>query len=127
MRFDYTRIGDNFFPMLDVELISSGESVVTKAYIDSGATYSIFKKELAEILNIDVESGKKMFPIGIGGHICAYVHKIKMKVDDVDFVTDVLISDELLVRFNILGRIGLFDHFKICFDDKNRALELIEL
>ena len=126
MRFDYTRIGDNFFPMLDVELISSGESVVTKAYVDSGATYSIFKKELAEILNIDVESGKKIFPIGIGGHICAYVHEINMKVGDAEFKTEVLISDELLVRFNILGRIGLFDHFKICFDDKNRALELIE-
>ncbi len=108
-------------------MISSEESVVTKAYVDSGATYSIFKKELAEILNIDVESGKKMFPIGIGGHICAYIHTIKMKVRDTEFDTDVLISDELLVRFNILGRIGLFDHFKVCFDDKGKVLELIEI
>ena len=127
MKFDYTQIGENFYPLIDVELISLTDSVITKAYVDSGATYSIFKMEIAEILNIDVESGKKIFPIGIGGHICAYIHNVRMKVGDVEFDTDVLISDELLVRFNILGRIGLFDRFKICFEDKSRVLELTEI
>ncbi|MDI6917454.1 MAG: hypothetical protein QMC80_06620 [Thermoplasmatales archaeon] len=37
---------------------------------------------------------------------------------------DVLFSDELTVRFNLLGRISLFDRFKVCFDDTERVLTL---
>jgi hypothetical protein len=36
-----------------------------------------------------------------------------------------LFSDELLVKFNLIGRVGLFDIFRICFDDVEKKLILI--
>jgi len=28
-------------------------------------------------------------------------------------------SDKLGIRFNLLGRSGIFGHFKVCFDEKD--------
>lgn len=126
LKFDYTRIGDHYFPLIDVELISPKNSVITKAYVDSGATYSIYKREIADILDIDFKKGQKMYPFGIGGHICAYLHLIKIRVETTEFECDVLFSEELLIKFNIVGRKGFFDRFKVCFDDKQKMIELVK-
>jgi len=126
LKFEYTRIGKNYFPMIDVELISPKNSVITKAYVDSGATYSLFKSELAELIDIDYKKGKKLYPVGIGGHICAYLNKLKMKVGNIEFKCEIMFSDELIVRFNIIGRKGFFENFKVCYDETNNIIELFK-
>lgn len=65
-----------------------------------------------------------MFPIGIGGHICAYTHRIKLSIEKEEFECNVLFSDEFIVKFNLLGRVGLFDKFKVFFEDKEKNLSL---
>lgn len=126
MKFDYTKIGEAYFPLVDVELIYKKNSVITKGYINSGASHSIFKSGLAEILKLDFKKGKRMYPADIGGHICAYLNEIKIKVGDIKFDAKILFSDEFVVRFNLLGRLGLFEQFKVCFDERNKFVELIK-
>jgi len=37
-----------------------------------------------------------------------------------------LFSDEFMVKFNLLGRAGIFDRFRVCFDDPEKKLYLYE-
>jgi hypothetical protein len=93
----------------------------------AGASYCIFKSELAEILQLYYKNGEKIYPAGIGGHICAYLNDIGIRIGDTEFDTKVLFSDELVVRFNLLGRVGLFEQFKIYFDERKRYVELTKI
>lgn len=124
LRIEYERVGTRFFPIIDVEIFHKDKSIATKAYVDSGATYSIFNADLADILELDYKKGKKYYPIGIGGHICAYLNKVTLKIKDFDIPCEILFSDEFVVKFNLLGRVGLFDRFRICFDDQEKFLYL---
>lgn len=124
LKFEYERVGDSFFPVINVELIHEDKSIITKAYVDSGAMYSIFNADLADVLELDYKKGKKIYPLGIGGHICANINDIILKIEDAEIPCKVLFSDEFVVKFNLLGRIGLFDRFRICFDDQERSLYL---
>lgn len=97
-KIKYERVGDKFFPIANVELTYKDNSVVTKAYVDSGATYSIFNAELADILGLDYKKGELTYPIGIGGHICAYLNKIMITIQEVKIPCGVLFSDEFVVN-----------------------------
>jgi len=126
LKIEYERVGSRFFPIIDLEISHKDKSIATKAYVDSGAGYSIFNAELADILELDYKKGKKIYPMGIGGHICAYLNEVRLKIRDFDIPCKVLFSDEFVVRFNLIGRTGLFDSFRVCFDDKERFLYLYE-
>ncbi len=107
-----------------VELIYGDKTFFTRAYVDSGATYSMFNSEIADYLGLEYMNGKKLYPLGIGGHICAYLNDLTLKVKDVEFSCGILFSDEFIVKFNLLGRNGFFSQFMVCFDDDKRILSL---
>ncbi|MCL4390364.1 MAG: hypothetical protein M1484_05230 [Patescibacteria group bacterium] len=73
----YKSLQDQYFPVIPITL-SSGktEKFDTTALIDSGATISVFKIDLAKQLKIDVEKGKEIFLGGVGGRIRGYIHEL---------------------------------------------------
>ena len=99
---------------------------LTRAYVDSGASFSIFNAEIAEYLGLDYRKGNKIYPAGVGGHICAYINEILITIPNIEIWCKVLFSDEFTVKFNLLGRAGIFDRFKVCFDDPEKKLYLYE-
>lgn len=94
------------------------------ALIDSGATVSIFKAEVAETLGINIEEGKEIYLGGVGGHIKGYLHKIKVEIAGKKFLCPIVFSREYLVSFNLLGRQEFFKNFRIIFEEKNKLLIL---
>ncbi|MEW6069928.1 MAG: hypothetical protein AB1485_04865 [Candidatus Thermoplasmatota archaeon] len=124
IKIKYEQIGAKFFPVINIRLIAKNRAITTKAYVDSGATYSIFNAGLARILQVDYKRGKKVYPLGVSGHICAYLCNIKMGIEDVEIPCEVLFSDEIVTKFNIIGRCGIFEKFRVCFDDVERTLYL---
>jgi hypothetical protein len=44
--FSYLKKGDQAYPLIDVEMIGPKGSLVVYGLIDSGATFSIFRKEI---------------------------------------------------------------------------------
>ncbi|MFQ6137411.1 MAG: hypothetical protein ACE5PM_09575 [Candidatus Hydrothermarchaeales archaeon] len=124
--FRYEEVAGKFFPIISVAIESNGKGILTRAYVDSGASFSIFDSQVAEYLDIDFRKGEKVFPRGIGGHICAYLNPVTIYIEDIGIPCKVLFSDELVVKFNLLGRAGFFDRFKVCFDDKEEILHLYE-
>lgn len=94
------------------------------ALVDSGATVSIFKAEVAEALGINIETGEEIWLGGVGGHIKGYLHKLKVEIAGKSFVCPIVFSREYTVSFNLLGREVVFKQFRIIFEEKKNLLKL---
>jgi hypothetical protein len=57
--------------------------------------------------------------VGDGGLIPAYLHNLTVQLGAEKFVAPLGFSERLGVGFNLLGRTGVFDRFKVCFDEQN--------
>ena len=57
-----------------------------------------------------------------GGFIPVYLHDIEVQMGAERFIAKVGFSEKLGVGFNLLGRAGIFDRFKICFQESQGIL-----
>lgn len=122
--FDYVRIGNKFFPIIPFLIKTERESVPVNALVDSGATISLFNADVGRALKIDIEKGKKFYPVGISGKILTYIHEVILKICDYEIKTKVAFTDELAVKINLLGRENIFENFSILFNDKLKKIVL---
>ena len=122
--FSYLKKGYQYFPVIEIKLKKSRKELTVKALVDSGASFSIFRPEIADYLGIVIEQGKPTYLTGIGGRILGYFHKIPIEVGKKKFVLDLVFSKEFTVSFNILGRNNFFVPFLITFDEKFRKTKL---
>ena len=118
---DYT---GELFPVVELFVIHKTLASKTLALIDSGATISIFREDVAKELNIKIENGKEIYLGGVGGRIKGFIHQLKVEVAGETFVCPVVFSYEYLVSFNLLGRDGFFKRFKITFDEKKNQVKV---
>lgn len=115
----------NGLPAIDVELIGPKRTLLIVALVDSGAIFSLFKAQIAEILGIALEKGKKLELSGIGGKIKGYLHLVPVRVNGVKFECKIIFSKEMAENINLLGRDNFFLPFLITFNEKNQKI-LIE-
>lgn len=91
-----------------------------EAYVDSGATYSVFTVQVADRLGLAYRSGRRTYvQVGDGSFIPVYLHDLEIQVGKHRLTAPLGFSDRLGVRFNLLGRVGIFNHFKVCFDEES--------
>lgn len=129
MRFPYYQIKEGYFaPIIPLKIYGRDGWLGFEAYIDSGASYSIFGAQRAEILGLDYLRGERVFlTVGDVGLIEVYLHSLKIELADRIFVAKIGFSKQLGVGFNLLGRKSFFDYFRICFDDLHRFVEFTPL
>jgi len=125
MKFYYRELSKGqFAPIVNLEVWSDGRWIGIEAYVDSGATYSIFHTDVAEIMSLDYRQGRKiMIRVGDGKQIPVYLHKLPVQFAGHKFTAVIGFSQSLGVGFNLLGRVDFFDRFRICFNDKENFLE----
>jgi hypothetical protein len=123
--YSYFKRENQYYPLIDVELFGPKENLMVKALIDSGASCSLFRPEIANYLGIPVNVGRKLYFQGIKGKIIGYLHQITVRLDNKKFNCYIAFSNELDVSFNILGRNNFFLLFLITFNEKNQRI-LIE-
>ncbi len=116
--FPYLKKGDQAYPLIDVEMIGPRGSLVVKALVDSGATFSLFRPEIARYVGVSVNSGQRLYFQGIKGRILGYLHQVPVRVNGERFTCSIAFSPELEVSFNILGRNNFFLPFLITFNEK---------
>lgn len=126
MRFPYYHVNvEEFEPIVTLKVLGKEGWVELEAYIDSGASFSIFHKDRADVLGINYETGQEIFvTVGDGGLLKVYLHKLKVELANEKFTASMGFSNQLGVGFNLLGRKSFFDRFLICFNDKKRFVEL---
>ncbi len=122
--FDYEKIGTKFYPMIPILLGRGNSWVPVSALLDSGATISILNGDVGRALDINIENGERIEPLGIGGKIIAFIHKIKLKINGSVIEAEVAFTDELSVPLNLLGRKGIFESFLVCFNDREKKVIL---
>lgn len=114
----------NSFPVIPLSLEFAAKKKEFFALIDSGATVSIFRSEVAESLGINIEKGKEIYLGGVGGRIKGFLHRLTIEVAGKRFVCPIVFSRDYLVSFNLLGREGFFKRFRITFEEKKNYLKL---
>ena len=126
--YPYLKLRERFFPIIPIKLVSNDIIVDTLAYLDSGASVSLFRIDIANHMDIDIENGEKIQLEGISGKIIVYIHKLKIIVSDLEFILRIGFSEEYVASFNLLGRDNFFAKFLITFDEIKRKiiLETIE-
>ena len=125
LNFPYkTDAQGNTFPVIPLSLKFGNKKKEFFALVDSGATISIVRAEIADSLGIEVNSGKEIYLGGVGGRIKGYVHKLETEIAGKTFVCPIVFSYEYLVSFNLLGRAEFFKRFRITFEEKNKHLIL---
>lgn len=113
-----------FFPIIPLSFHFRNKGKRVFALIDSGATVSIFRSEVADALGVTIEDGKEIFLGGVGGHIRGYIHNLNIEVARKSFVCPIVFSREYTVSFNLLGREAFFTQFAITFEEKKQRVEL---
>jgi len=127
MRFQYQQRHGKFLPIIPIKLKSvGGEWITFDAFVDSGASYTLFTAEIGEILGLDVENGEKIYvTVGDGSLITVYLHELEVKIGEKTFKATIGFSKQLGIGFNIIGRKDFFEKFKICFDERAKIVEFI--
>jgi hypothetical protein len=125
MNFPYIFLERRHLPIVPIEL-KGEEWIELRVYVDSGASYSIFHADVAEILGIVYKNDDKGHMItGDGVKIPVYMHDIEVRFAEEEFTAKIGFSDKLKIGFDILGREGFFDRFVFCFDDREGILKVI--
>jgi hypothetical protein len=123
--FGYFKKNNYYYPVIDIFIRNIGNTKSFRALVDSGATFSVFNIEVAELLDVNIEKGLPIYLEGIGGRILGYVHKLKISIDNKKFFDcKIIFSSEVRVSFNLLGRDNFFEPFVISFYEKQKKIIL---
>lgn len=121
--FRYKPLRGRLSPMITIGVKLGTTWYPVEAYVDSGAAYTVLRAQLAEGVGFDYRAGERVYvQVGDGSFIPIYLHDVEVQVGIDRFVAKIGFSDKLGVAFGLLGRMGIFDRYRICFNDKQGAL-----
>jgi len=128
MKYEYQFAEGRFLPIITIKLQGKNGWINSTAYLDTGASYSLFHTDIAEILGIPIEKGElSEMTVGDGNTLKVYLHKIKVQIADEEFFATIGFSKGIGIGFNIVGTRDIFDKFIICFHQKERYIQFTPL
>lgn len=110
--------------IVPLELRLGDKTVRTDAYVDTGATFCVFKRELATALGIDVETGTPLRLSTVTGSFDAYGHMLTLETLDYTFDVTVFFAAHDGFTRNVLGRRGWLDQVRLGIVDYESKLYL---
>lgn len=96
-----------------VALRFAGEIVRVDAFVDTGATFCVFKREHAASLAIDVESGTSLRVGTVTGSFDAYGHTVTLETLGYLFESIIYFAAHDGLPYNVLGRRGWLDRIRL--------------
>lgn len=121
--FNYKSFKGRLMPLITIGLKVEGKWYPLEVYVDSGSFYSLFQAKIAEGIGFNYKRGKReLLRVGDGGLISAYLHDLEVQLGEDRFMAQVGFSDKLGVGFNLLGRVSVFEKFKICFEEGKKII-----
>ena len=122
--YPYVKFRNQYFPLIPLRIEFQKKHLNTLALVDSGASISLFKPEIATQLGIRIEKGKEILLEGISGKISIYLHQVSFQVGEKRFVATIGFSEEYTASFNLIGRKDFFTYFLITFDERRQRIKL---
>jgi predicted aspartyl protease len=105
-------------PVIEVGIVYNGLTTTDFAIIDSGSTFSLFSREIADELGIAVLKGRVQKLTTLGGPIIAYGHEVVVEIiPSFQYQTEILFSEYPIPR-NLLGHQGFLSQIAIALRSK---------
>jgi len=118
----------HYAPIVYLQAWTGNRWLYLQAYVDSGASWSVFHADVAQLLGIRLHKAKRRYiALGNGSVIPIYLAHIKVRFAGLEFLAPAGFSDALRVGFNLLGRAGFFTRFAVSFNDRARLLTVTRL
>jgi len=115
-------------PIVYLQVWTGNRWLYLQAYVDSGASWSVFHLDVAELLGVNLRRAqRRSITLGNGNVLPIYLQRIKVRFAGEEFSVPAGFSDALRVGFNLLGRAGFFNRFAMCFNDRARSLTVTPL
>ena len=112
-----------YAPIVYLQAWTGNRWLYLQAYVDSGASWTIFHSDVAQLLGLKFSHAKRRYmALGNGSVIPIYLARVRVRFAGREFIVPAGFSDALKVGFNLLGRAGFFDRFTMCFNDRARLL-----
>ena len=129
LAFKYSRLpGKEPAPIIPIQIKGRGGWIKSWAYVDSGATFSIFGRTDAERLGLNIDkSPGAMVTVGDGGQIPVVIYRLPIKVGKIGFQVSIGFSARLGVGFNLIGRKDFFERFDVTFSERKQEIHLTPL
>ncbi len=129
VQFPYLRDANGHHaPIVYLQVWTGNRWLYLQAYVDSGASWSVFHLDVAELLGIKLSQAKRRYvSLGNGAVLPIYLQLIRIRFAGEEFVVPAGFSDALHMGFNLMGRAGFFNRFAMCFNDRARTLTVTRL
>ncbi len=128
MKFRYKKYGPNILrPVIPIEIVYQNIQVPYEVLIDSGADSNIFDAQIAEILGLNLLSGKVAEVAGITGkEEKYYIHYLDLKIGGHLYKNVEVGFLKQMSRFGygVVGQNGFFNLFAVKFDLIKEEVEL---
>ena len=112
-------------PIVYLQVRAVNRWLYLQAYVDSGASWTIFHADVAQLLGITLSRvTRRYMALGNGSVIPIYLCRVRVRFAGAEFTVPAGFSDALKTGFNVLGRSGFFDRFVMCFHDRARLLSV---
>ena len=99
--------------ILPVVLRADSEEVGVDAFLDTGSTFCVFRRQLAEMLGLDVESGERVRLNTATVGFDAYGHTLTLETLGYSFDVMVYFAAHEGFARNVLGRRGWLDQVRL--------------
>ena len=112
-----------YAPLVYLQVWTGDRWLYLQAYVDSGASWTIFHADVAALLRINLaRSARRSMILGDGSIIPIFLQQVRVRFAGQEFSVPAGFSDALQVGFNVLGRAGFFNRFVLSFNDRARLL-----
>ena len=82
----------------------------------------IFERKYAEMLGVDVDSGRLQHFRTVAGSFAAYQHELTIQTLGIEFSAVVFFAQDSTFNRNFLGRSGWLDRLRVAIVDYDRLL-----
>jgi hypothetical protein len=115
-------------PIVYLQVWTGNRWLYLQAYVDSGASWSVFHRDVAQLLGIKLKQAKRRYvSLGNGSVLPIYLKSIRVRFAGEEFMVPAGFSDALHMGFNLMGRAGFFTRFEMSFNDRARQLTVRRL
>ena len=130
-RFEFSYLKDahgRYAPIVYLQAWTGNRWLYLQAYVDSGASWSVFHVDVAQLLGIKLNAAKRRYvSLSNGNVLPVYLARIKVRFAGSEFTVPAGFSDALHMGFNLMGRAGFFSRFSMTFNDRARLLTVARL
>lgn len=130
-RVDFPYLKDaqgRYAPIVYLQVWTGDRWLYLQAYVDSGASWSVFHADVAQLLGISLTRSKRRYvSLSNGNVLPIYLEHIRVRFAGAEFAAPAGFSNGLGMGFNLLGRAGFFTRFSMCFNDRARLLTVTRL